>query len=383
MSSIKTPFREFHLFSILNEYDESRLPLDLFLSFYFRKHRAVGSKDRKEICENIYGMIRWRGLLDHLCKNPSSWKERYEKYSSIDPLKFLKAKNIPQHIRLSFPKELFERISSAYGEEEARKICLDSNYPAPTTIRVNKLKTSRKSLLNSWKEKYVVSPCKVSDTAITFHKKINFFASPEFKEGLFEIQDEGSQLVAHMVQAQPGQSIMDYCSGSGGKTLAFAPGMENKGQIFLHDIRPHILQESRRRLRRAGIQNAQTVASDSPKLKTLKKRMDWVLVDAPCSGSGTIRRNPDMKWKYDRNSVAELVGLQRVIFEKALSYLKPEGKIVYATCSIYPEENEAQVEHFLKTYSLEIVGEVFKSLPQREGMDGFFACTFKKKPLPA
>ena len=107
--------------------------------------------------------------------------------------------------------------------------------------------------------------------------------------------------------------------------------------------------------------------------------MDWVLVDAPCSGSGTIRRNPDMKWKFDPEALAELVGMQKNIFEKALSYMKPGGKIVYATCSIFPEENEAQVEHFLNTYPIEIVGEPFKSLPQRNGMDGFFGCTFRKK----
>ncbi|MFT4553237.1 MAG: 16S rRNA (cytosine967-C5)-methyltransferase [Chlamydiales bacterium] len=107
--------------------------------------------------------------------------------------------------------------------------------------------------------------------------------------------------------------------------------------------------------------------------------MDWVLVDAPCSGSGTIRRNPDMKWKFDPKNLAELVGMQKNIFEKALSYMKPGGKIVYATCSIFPEENEEQVEHFLKTYPIEIVGKPFKCLPQKGGMDGFFGCTFQKK----
>lgn len=381
MTQTRLPFREYHLFTILNEYDDSRLPLDLFLSFYFRKNRAVGSKDRKEICEAIYGMVRWKGLLNHLCKKNPSWEERYAIYTSIDPMEYLNRKDIPPHVRMSFPKNLFERIFAAYGESETQNICLDSNTPAPTTVRANALKTTRDSLLRAWATKYHVSPCEKSETAITFHKKINFFASPEFKKGLFEIQDEGSQLIAHMVKAQPGQTIMDYCSGSGGKTLAFAPLMKNKGQIYLHDIRPHILQESRKRLRRAGVQNAQVVEAGSSKLKKLKKRMDWVLVDAPCSGSGTIRRNPDMKWKFDPEALEELVGMQKNIFEKALSYMKPDGMIVYATCSIFPEENEAQVEHFLKTYPIEIVGEPFKSLPQRNGMDGFFGCTFRKKKL--
>ncbi len=121
---------------------------------------------------------------------------------------------------------------------------------------------------------------------------------PEFKQGLFEVQDEGSQLIANLMDPTPGDQVMDYCAGSGGKTLAFAPKMQHRGQIYLHDIRPWALDEARKRLKRAGIQNAQVVLPEDPKLNKLRGKMDWVLVDAPCTGSGTFRRNPDMKWKF-------------------------------------------------------------------------------------
>jgi len=201
----------------------------------------------------------------------------------------------------------------------------------------------------------------------------NFFATEEFKQGLFEIQDEGSQLIALLVGAQPKQQVFDYCAGAGGKTLAFAPNMHSQGQIYLHDIRAHALLQARKRLKRAGIQNAQIINDDSPKLPKLKKKMDWVLVDAPCSGSGTLRRNPDMKWKFDDAMITRLVGEQRKIFERALSFMSPEGRIVYATCSIFPEENQNQIDHFVKTYNLKIEGKPFISLPKLNGMDGFFA----------
>lgn len=373
---MKIPFRQYHLLSILSLYENSNFPLDLILRNYFRKHHSVGSKDRKEIAETTYGIVRWQGLLDHLGPPPHSWEQRHKIYSQIDPFKYFRKQNIPPHTRLSFPKPIYKLINQFYGCAKTEELCLASNTPAPTTIRANTLKTTRSDLFKAWQNTYDISLCKHSTTGITFHKKINFFSLPEFKQGLFEIQDEGSQLVAMTVKAQPKQQILDYCAGSGGKSLAFAPLMKHSGQIFLHDIRPHILLEAKKRLFRAGIQNAQTLNPDSPQLKRLKKRMDWVLVDAPCSGSGTIRRNPDMKWNFSMKKLRELTGMQRSIFEKALSYMHPNGHIVYATCSLFEDENEAQVEHFLKTYNLKLQGYPFKSLPSKGEMDGFFAATF-------
>lgn len=373
----KIPYREYHLLSLLEAYELQKLPLDLFISQYFRLHSALGSKDRAFIAETIYSLVRWQGLIDYLSPT-SSWKDRYHTFFNVNIDELQLQEEIPLATRVSFPPVLFDLFANNYGLEQARELCLICNTPAPTTVRANSLKTTRENLLNRWQQLYPVSPTLHSPDGITFQTKMNFFQLPEFKEGLFEVQDEGSQLLAHLVQAQPGQQVLDYCAGSGGKALAFAPAMQGKGQIYVHDIRAFALQEARKRLRRAGIQNYQILPPDGDYLTKLKKKMDWILVDAPCSGTGTLRRNPDMKWKFDLEMLERLIGQQRMIFEKALSFLHPEGSIVYATCSILKEENELQLEHFLSTYSLKIEGKVFQTLPTLGGMDGFFGVVLKR-----
>lgn len=371
----KRPFREHHILQLFEDYDEQGVPLDLFISNYFRAHKSLGSKDRAEISETIYGMVRWKGLLDHLCGKPITWEKRLSLFKKFNPSDYQEDTNIPIHIRLSFPKILFDLIKASHGEQKGCDLCLVSNSAAPTTVRINPLKTTRKEMLDRWKNEYDVIPCQFSEHGIIFLKKINFFCLTEFKEGFFEVQDEGSQLLAELVQAQPGEQVMDYCAGSGGKTLAFAHKMQHTGQIYLHDIRPRILLEAKKRLRRAGIQNTQIVKSDR---KKLKKKMDWILVDAPCTGTGTYRRNPDMKWKFTNEMLVRLIGQQRMIFEKALSFMKPEGRIVYGTCSILKEENHEQVDHFINTYNLKLDGEPFQSFPSERGMDGFFGIVLKR-----
>lgn len=371
----KRPFREHHLLNFFEGYEIKPQALDFALHLYFKGNKALGSKDRAWIAKNVYGIVRWQGLIDYFLDEPINYEKRLETFIDLDPLKFKNREDIPEHIRVSFPKILFDQIKKSHGKK-AEEICYALNSAAPTTIRVNALKTTREKILESWEKKYEVSPCKKAPNGIIFNKRINFFELPEFKQGFFEVQDEASQLVADMIDAKPNDSILDYCAGSGGKTLAFAPKLNNSGQIYLYDIRPRILQEAKKRLKRAGVQNAQIIKPNDPKLKKLKKKMDWVLVDAPCTGSGTYRRNPDMKWKFDEQMLKELVGKQRNIFEKALSFLKPGGHIVYATCSILKEENQTQVEHFLKTYDLQLVGTPFQSTPMIDGMDGFFAAVF-------
>jgi 16S rRNA (cytosine967-C5)-methyltransferase len=367
-------FREHHLFEILKLHDGRQMPIDALLSQYFRANKAVGSKDRRFISEAIYGMVRWRGLLDHMAEKPT-WEERFKVFLRRPPAEYRNEGEIPLHVRASFPKALFQLLVSHFGEERAFELCLICNAPAPTTIRVNRLKTTRDGLLERWKGLYDVSATKQSPDGIVFHKKVNFFGLPEFKEGLFEIQDEGSQLVAGLVEAKPGDEVLDFCAGAGGKSLAFAPAMQGKGQIYLHDIRKSALEEAKKRIRRAGIQNAQIVFPDDPKLNLLKGRMDWVLVDAPCTGLGTLRRNPDMKWKFTPDMVERIVAEQRAIFAQAATYLNPKGKIVYATCSILPDENESQLAYFKEQLGKEERA-VFSSSPTPGGMDGFFGVTF-------
>ncbi len=366
-------FRRYHLVKILEGQEKSPLPLDAFLRDYFRENRAVGSKDRQEICETLYGIIRWRGLVDAQCAKPISWEARLEAYQKF-PIEDLTS--FPKHVQVSFPKFFFEKLEKHYGEERAVELCLASNEQAPTAIRVNILKIEREALFKKWRKEYDISCCKKSPCGIIFHKKINFFALPEFKEGLFEIQDEGSQLVASHMDVKPNDHVLDYCAGSGGKTLAFAPQMGGKGQIYLYDIRLHALKEAKKRLKRAGIQNSQILDPKKLKKRGLLGRMDWLLLDVPCSGTGTLRRNPDMKWKLKPETIDRLVEEQRKIFADALKFIRPDGKIVYATCSILPEENEEQVNYFIKKYGLKLVSPPFQSFPKNREMDGFFCATF-------
>jgi len=349
-------FREHHLSKIMGLFS-FQTPLDLFLGRYFRANKAIGSKDRKYISDAVYERIRWKGLFDHLGRLGQLGS------SGADPHAFLGREEIPQHIRLSFPKELFDLLRSAYGPEAAA-ICLASNQRAPATIRANLLKTTRQELFDRLKSRFEVSLCKRSPWGIVFHEKLNFSLLPEFQEGLFEVQDEGSQLTAALVAAEPKQTVLDYCAGAGGKTLALAPLMRNKGQIYLHDVRTKALEEASKRLRRAGVQNAQTRLPPHG-----KKTADWVLVDVPCSGTGTLKRNPDLKWKFSQAALDRLVQEQREIFEEALQYLRSGGKIVYATCSLLPDENERQTAYFQEKFGLTLLQELRTSVHE---MDGFY-----------
>ena len=335
-----------------------QVPLDLAISRYFRARKWLGARNRREIGEGVYGVIRWKGLLDHQLEKPN-WGSRWDLFQE----KGAEAPDdAPAHVRCSFPKDVYERIESHYPE--ASEICMALNGRAPTTVRTNTLKISREDLLKRWQH----LPCKptaLSDVGIQFEGRVQLMGTPERREGFFELQDEGSQLVAAMVEAKPGDQVLDYCAGSGGKALAIAAQMENRGQLFVHDIREKILLQARKRLRLAGVQNAQ--------IGTGKKRsMDWVLVDAPCSGSGAWRRNPEMKWRFALDDLREYIRMQREVFAKALTYLAPGGRIVYATCSLFPEENERQAAHFAKQHGLQIVGEPFHSLPREGEMDGFY-----------
>ena len=209
-------------------------------------------------------------------------------------------------------------------------------------------------------------PTLASPYGITLTSRIHLPSLPEFKAGFFEVQDEASQLSAFLVRPSPKSQILDYCAGAGGKALAIAQQMQGSGQLYLHDIRIHALQEAKRRFKRARFQQVQF--NLPPKLHS----MDWVVVDVPCSGTGTYRRNPDLKWKFEHSDLAALVQEQRHIFDAAFQYVRPGGTIVYITCSILPQENEEQATYFREKYTLEQT-ETFQSLPVENGMDGFFA----------
>ena len=373
------PFRIHHLTQAIEEFSNQSLPLDLFLNQYYRAHKALGSKDRLFLSETLYSVIRWKGLLDASGNEDQTWENRIDNFlkSTLGELRANPA--LAPHEKVSFPKWLFSKLEAQHGLKKAEEICLICNQQAPPTIRVNLAKTDRDTLLDDLKKYGHVEPTSISSQGIVFAERINYFEIPEFVKGEFEIQDEGSQLLADLLEPKPQDHILDFCAGSGGKTLAFAHKTEGKGQIYLHDIRPKALQQAKKRLKKAGVQNAQIVAAGEPRLKKLKGKMQWVFVDAPCSGTGTLRRNPDMKWKLTEETVNRMVGMQRNIFEQALSYLAPGGSIVYGTCSILAEENELQTAHFINTYGLEVVGTPLQILPQENGADGFYGAVFRKK----
>lgn len=370
-------FWESHLLRLLERYQTQHLPLDRFVNHYFRSHRALGANDRRLIGEAIYGMIRWQSLLDHIVGS-ASLKQRLRVFQAFQPLHYLSDPKIPNHVKVSFPKELFDLFKKSYGEQKAMSLCQVSNTQAPLFLRVNTLKTTRKELLQKLSQ-FKLTPSTTYPYALICDEKLNLRQLPEFKEGLFEIQDAASQAVSLLIEAKPKNQILDYCAGSGGKSLALAHLLEKSGQIYLHDLRPHILLEAKKRLKRAGVQNAQFIDPTHPQLKKIVGKMDWTLVDAPCSGTGTLRRNPDQKWKFSLPMLERICQQQREIFELALRYVKPKGCIVYATCSILPEENEEQIGFFLKKYPLKLI-KTFQTLPAIDGPDGFYAASLQYDP---
>lgn len=372
------PFRMQHMQHILSTYDLKGIPMDKVLRDHFKMNKAVGSKDRAFIAQTVYSLIRHLNLIDYLLDENPSWVDRLRLFFKEDLEAIKSDQDTPPHIRACMPESFFDLLQKQYGKEKALSIASVLNEEAPTTIRTNPLRIERDGLLKKIQEHVHAEPTLKSSLGIVLAKRIDLFALPEFKAGLFEVQDEASQIAADLVRAKEGDSVLDYCAGSGGKTLLIAARMQNKGQVYLHDVRQSALREAKQRLRRAGVQNAQIIQAEDPKLPKLKKKMDWVLVDAPCSGTGTLRRNPDMKWKIDQPLIDRLRGEQRTIFESALSFVKEGGHIVYATCSILEEENEKQVEHFLAKYPVKLAEPFFISLPESGGMDGFFAAVFKK-----
>ncbi len=363
------PFRHHHALQILEAFDQELGPLSSFMHNYFRNNKALGSKDRREISELVYGIIRWQGLLDALSEGSPTNEKRLELFLKEDLL--AERKELPAQIRASFPKELFDKMVASYGEKRALEIALSSNGQAPTTLRANTIKVSREELLEELRKEFAAEPCKLSDVGIQLKQRAALFSLPAFHSGYFEMQDEGSQLLANEVAIKPGDHLLDYCAGAGGKSLAIAPRMKGKGQLYLYDIRQHALLEAKKRMKRAGVQNVQFMHEKG--LKRLKGNMDWVLVDAPCSGTGTLRRNPDMKWRFDSSFLENLLRLQREIVERATKFMKPKGSLVYATCSILAEENEEQIAYFEEHFNLKRVGTPFVSVPSDGEMDGFFA----------
>ena len=371
-SSTSDLFRKKHFFNLVQGYDLQRGSLDFFVSSYFRQHPQLGSKDRLYISERLFRYMRQKSLIDAL-HEPMLDLLECDREDLLE-----RAKELPPYIRYCCPEALYESLERSF-HEKAKDICLANMTEAPLFIRANPIKTTRSLLQEKLAEAGIATETVPNmEYALRLQKRANLFSLPIFQEGWFECQDIGSQKIAELVQVEPKQKVLDYCSGSGGKALAFAYRMKGQGQLFLHDIRKEALLEAKKRLRRAGIQNVQWMHSEeTEKLRKMKNTCDWVLVDAPCSGTGTFRRNPDMKWRWTKEMLDRLVHDQRVIFEKALFFLKPKGAIIYATCSVLPEENQEQVAYFEEKFGLKHEDN-FQSLPTEGGMDGFFSSLLRR-----
>jgi len=373
-----TPFRKKHLEAVLDTALHAKESLDFHMHKYFKEHRALGSKDRLWIKRGVYEIMKWKGLLN--AYKAESVKELVDLYSEEHCPIGKNQSHLPSHIQVSFPKWLFKKISDSLGYEEAMIFCKISNEEAPVTIRINSQKCDKEEFFTRYKDELTLTRCEFAKYGFHLGKKVRFDLMPDFLQGHFEPQDEASQMIAEYVNAKPSEHILDYCAGSGGKALAFAPFMKGKGQIHLHDIRKKPLIDAKKRLNRAGIQNIQIYHEKEKRLASLIGHMDTVLVDAPCSCSGTLRRRPDQKWDITEDFLKQLIVTQRDILIKAIPFVKIGGLLVYATCSILKEENQMQTEFLKNRKDLSFVSDYSISLKSM-GADAMYLSIFKKNSL--
>ena len=297
---------------------------------------------------------------------------------------------------------LWDKLVDQYGETEALTIARSMHEQATLDLRVNTIKGTRDDVMAKFIAENTSGETNVTKTpyspiGIRMPNRMNIGRHILFTEGKIEVQDEGSQLLAHLVAAKRGMMVADFCAGAGGKTLAIGALMRNTGRIYAFDVSEKRLHNLGQRLKRSGLSNinAQSISSESdPKLKRLNGKFDRVLVDAPCTGLGTLRRNPDLKWRQTLQDLAELNVKQTNILARAAKLTKTGGRLIYSTCSLLREENEQIAENFLKVHSdfkllnaAEILrqqqinldtGDYLKLFPHLHNTDGFFAAVFER-----
>jgi 16S rRNA (cytosine967-C5)-methyltransferase len=310
------------------------------------------------------------------------------------------ADDYPDAVRADLPDWLWQRLAEEHGRDEAMRIAQGLLNPAPLDLRVNLARTSREETqARLAADGLDARPTPLSPAGLRLQGKPAINRHPLFKEGLIEVQDEGSQLLAWLLAPRRGEMVADYCAGAGGKTLALGMLMRGAGRIYAMDISEKRLAALRPRAARAGLNNVHSIALSGDadaRAKRLAGKLDRVLVDAPCSGFGTLRRNPDLKWRHDAQAIKELAAKQRRIVEAAARLVKPGGRLVYATCSILSEENEVVVDAFqaaqpgFRALSCTALlaaqrigldtGQRLRLWPHRHATDGFFAAAFERIP---
>ncbi|MGD9914785.1 MAG: RsmB/NOP family class I SAM-dependent RNA methyltransferase [Rhizobiaceae bacterium] len=427
---------------LMHEVDSVARPADAVVSDWFRARRFIGDADRGQIIEQLYVLLRhharlgwWlsgQGREDIPRNRMLAWlalgegrtpeevgrlfsggrfapsRLTAQERALVEKLagRTIDHPAMPDEVRFECPDwaldGLRRRFPDTFGEEMAAMLT-----PAPLDLRVNPVKSTREAMLAALRELGLrPQPARMAPHGIRLDRRLSFAGLPMLKKGEVEIQDEGSQLVAMLVDAGPGERVVDFCAGAGGKTLAIAAQMGNRGHVIACDVNEVRLKRAAERFRRAGLHNIETrvLVSETDKwVKRHKLSYDRVLVDAPCSGTGTWRRNPDARWRpEDEQGVGHLVALQSRILASAARLVKPGGRLVYATCSLLTEENEEQVAGFLAAHPAFHVIPLSEAAPQltdsgligqghpdylsltpaRHDTDGFFAAVLQREPAP-
>ena len=373
---------------------------DKVLERLLKAHKKWGSADRQVVSEIFYDIVRWKKRLEYYMgegTKPSNiynlilayllWKKvKYKKFDEFDGIKTggilskLDKKTFPtkaiEHSVPDWLAGLFEKELGAKWEKEMSAL----NEQAPVILRANSLKISAENLVEILKEEGVNSfVLRGYPDAVQLEEKKNVFLTSAFKEGFFEVQDASSQKIAELLDVKEGMRVVDACAGAGGKTLHIAALMKNKGQIIALDIYEWKLAELKRRAKRAGAFNIETrFIEDNKVIKRLHNTADRLLIDAPCSGLGVLKRNPDSKWKIDEDFINRIKTEQENILQNYSKILKKGGKMVYATCSILPSENGEQVRKFLSE-NAEFAFVKEENIMPSDGYDGFYMALIERK----
>ncbi|ABS24514.1 RsmB/NOP family class I SAM-dependent RNA methyltransferase [Anaeromyxobacter sp. Fw109-5] len=402
---------------------------DRALERALRREPKPWASERRAVAESVYGLIRWQGLLDFLLGGKpdlatryAAWLVRFEGVPVADAARRLAvppaalaglasaearlaAVTEPVErlsLEASLPSWIAERFVRELGEVEARTLAAAMNARAPLTVRANLLKIDREELRGKLGSEGMASePTRFSPWGLVLDGHQNAFALGSFRDGLFEIQDEGSQLIALACGARPGKTVVDACAGAGGKSLALAMEMRNKGSLHALDTDEGRLDDAKKRARRAGVHNlrARVIAAGAEaeaQLADLAGQADVVLVDAPCSGLGTLRRKPDARWRLTPEDPERFAGIQRTLVRRFAALLRPGGRLVYATCSVGKTENGDIADYAEREVGLAPVplapllgeerakalgvdGARLELFPHRHGTDGFFVAAFEKR----
>lgn len=359
---------------------------DKALETTLKNLRRPGARDRRFIAETTYSIIRhWRHLWYLAGASPSLDKQaivgliqfyldRGEDFDKKNPNKAIGNSGLPPAVLYSLPEEAWQ-IGMEQLPERWLTECAAQHGPAPAHLRCNTLKISPADLIRILEAESIrTQPHPLAPEALMVLDKVHsLFSGQAFKNGLYELQDAGSQAVTHFSSPAPGMRVVDACAGAGGKSLHLAALMHNKGHIIALDVSAPKLKELRRRARRAGVHIIETRVIESTKAyKRLQSTADMVLIDAPCTGTGTWRRNPDLKYRLSRNWLKQCLEVQKGVLKSYAPLVKPGGTLVYATCSILPAENYLQWEEFLRHHPHFQPLDHRQLWPSEHACDGFF-----------